>query len=149
MGGSQYKIKNIPQEERPQERLIEKGPDALRTSELLAVIIRTGYKDQGVLELTARIFQEYGSKAIIKERNVYRLMEDLGIPIVKACQIISCIEIGRRFFQEDSGRMPTIRGADDVYKYLETFISMFKNISIYKGKRLLLRSGDYFVTTSW
>lgn len=127
-GKNIYKIKEIPADQRPQERLMEKGPDSLRAQELLAIIIRTGYKDEHVLELASRILQEYGSKAIIKERNVQRLMDELGIPKVKACQIISCFELGRRFYKEDTGRMPTIRGADDVYEYLKELRKMKKEV---------------------
>ncbi|PIQ79484.1 MAG: hypothetical protein COV79_03575, partial [Parcubacteria group bacterium CG11_big_fil_rev_8_21_14_0_20_41_14] len=127
-GKTKYKIKELPLNQRPQERLMEHGPDTLRPQELLAIIIRTGYKGEGVLELSSRILQEYGSKAIIKERNVQRLMDELGIPKVKACQIISCFELGRRFYQEDTGRMPTIRGADDVYEYLKDLQKMKKEV---------------------
>jgi len=131
MGGKkkkQYKIKEMAEENRPQERLMEQGTDSLKSSELLAVIIRTGYKDEDVLELASRILKEYGSKSIIKERNVYRLMAELGIPKVKASQIVSCFELGRRFLLEDSGRMPTIRGADDVYEYLKELRKMKKEV---------------------
>lgn len=121
-----YKIKEMPLEARPQERLIEHGPDGLRASELLAIIIRTGYKNQGVLELAGRILSEYGSKAIIKERSVTRLMEELGLPKVKASQIVACFELGRRFYQEDTGRLPTIRGAEDVRAYLKDLRKMKK-----------------------
>ena len=69
--------------------------------------------------MASRILKDYGSKAITKERNVERLMDELGIPQVKACQIIACFELGRRFFMEDTGRMPTIRGPEDACKYLE------------------------------
>ncbi len=46
---NQYKIKDLPLQERPQERLLESGPDNLKSSELLALIMRTGYKNERVL----------------------------------------------------------------------------------------------------
>lgn len=115
----QYQIdKKIQQQNQPREKLIGKGPDSLKNSELLAIILNTGYGGESVTELAARILQEYGPKAITKERNVNRLMDDLGIPPVKACQIIACFELGRRFFMEETGRMPTIRSSEDVYTHL-------------------------------
>ncbi len=114
-----YRIKEQPFEKRPRERLIRKGPDILKNAELLAIILNTGYRDENVLELASRILKDYGSKAITKEKSVERLMDELGIPQVKACQIIACFELGRRFFMEDTGRMPSIRGPEDAYKYLE------------------------------
>lgn len=113
-----YKIKDLPVNEQPREKMIEMGPDVLSNAELIAVILGTGYKSEGVLELASRILSDYGSKAITKIRSVDRLMNELDIPKVKACQLISCFEIGRRFFMEETARMPTLRGPEDVYKYL-------------------------------
>lgn len=116
----QYQIQEKTNSEiQPREKLIEQGPDVLKNAELLAIILNTGTKSETVFELAARILQEYGSKAIIKEKHVNRLMDDLGIPPVKACQIIACFELGRRFFMEESGRMPTVRDSESVYQYLK------------------------------
>ncbi len=119
--GSSYhmRLKELPEEKKPREKLIRYGPDILRIPELVSIILNTGYRDENVLELSHRIIKEYGSRAIASENNVGRLMEILGIPPVKACQIIACFELGRRFFQEEPGKMPTIRGPEDVYLYLE------------------------------
>lgn len=107
----------IPEQKQPREKLIEQGPDVLKNAELVAILLNTGYRGESVAELASRILQEYGSKAIIKQRNVNRLMDDLGLPPVKACQIIACFELGRRFFMEDTGKMPTVRSSEDVYNY--------------------------------
>ncbi len=119
--GSSYRVslKEFPEEKKPREKLIKYGPDVLRIPELVSIILNTGYRDENVLELSQRIIKEYGSKAIASEKNVGKIMETLGIPIVKACQIVACFELGRRFFQEEPGKMPTVRGPEDVYIYLE------------------------------
>jgi len=116
----QYQIQEkINNEIQPREKLIEQGPDVLKNAELLAIILNTGTRSETVFELAARILQEYGSKAITKEKHVNRLMDDLGIPPVKACQIIACFELGRRFFMEEAGRMPTLRDSGQVYQHLK------------------------------
>jgi len=117
--GYRISLKELPEEKKPREKLIKYGPDVLRIPELVSIILNTGYRDENVLELSQRIIKEYGSKAIASEKNVGRIMETLGIPIVKACQIVACFELGRRFFQEEPGKMPTVRGPEDVYIYLE------------------------------
>jgi len=119
--GSSYRVslKEFPEEKKPREKLIKYGPDVLRIPESVSIILNTGYRDENVLELSQRIIKEYGSKAIASEKNVGKIMETLGIPIVKACQIVACFELGRRFFQEEPGKMPTVRGPEDVYIYLE------------------------------
>ena len=115
----QIRIKELPEDQKPREKLIKYGPDVLRNSELLSIVLNTGYKGLNVIELSERIIKDYGSKAIAQEKDVGRLMETLGIPQVKACQIAAVFELGRRFFLEDKGRIPTIRTPEDVYKYLE------------------------------
>ena len=101
MAESKYKIKAIPIEKRPREKLIQSGPDALTDAELLAIVLTTGlwkknyYED--VLELSNRILKEYGLKAVINEKNVEKLIKELEITKVKACQIVACFELGRRF----------------------------------------------------
>ncbi len=126
MSENKYKIPEMPFEKRPRERLIEDGPDVLKNAELLAIILGTGYRGEDVLALASRILQDYGSKAITKEKSVRRLMGELSIPKVKACQIIACFEIGRRFFMENTGKMPTIRDAEDVYQYLKEISKLKK-----------------------
>lgn len=114
-----FKLKKLPEEQRPREKLIKYGPDVLKNEELMAIILNTGYRGETVLELSHRIIKEYGSKAITQEKNVGRLMETLDIPPVKACQVVACFELGRRFFKEEPGRLPTLRSPEDAYRYLE------------------------------
>ena len=114
-----FHFKRIPKEQRPRERLVKYGPEGLRNGELMAVILNTGYRKETVMELSHRIIKEYGSRAITQEKNVGRLMENLGIPLVKACQVVACFELGRRFFEEQPARFPIIRSPEDAYKHLE------------------------------
>ena len=110
-----YSVKQLPKDNRPRERLINLGPDSLSNSELLAVIFGTGTRNEGVVELSSRIIKEYGSRSITEIRDVNRAIDLIGLPKVKACQLVSCFELGRRFFREDTGRLPTIRDPKDVY----------------------------------
>ncbi len=114
-----FHLKQIPKEQRPREKLIKYSPDVLKNEELMAIILNIGYREETVMELSHRIIKEYGSKAMAQEKNVGRLMENLGIPLVKACQIVACFELGRRFFEEEPGRFPTIRSLEDAYRYLK------------------------------
>lgn len=124
-----YKIKEIPIEKRPREKLIKNGPDALTNAELLAIVLNTGlwkknyYED--VLELSSRILKEYGSKTIINEKNVEKLMRGLEVPKVKACQIVACFELGRRFFKKDEEEI-YIRDSKGAYNYLKDKIGNLK-----------------------
>jgi len=126
MTESKYKIKTIPVEKRPREKLIQSGPDILTDAELLAIVLNTGIRKKNyyedVLELSRRILKEYGERTIINQKNVEKLMKELGIPQVKACQIIACFELGKRFFKKDEEEI-YIRESKDAYNYLKDKIA--------------------------
>lgn len=119
-------IRDLPQDDKPREKLLKLGVDSLSVQELLAIILNTGTKKEGVLEMSGRVLKEYGEKALIGKADPKRLSLDLGIPAVKAMQIVSCIEIGRRFFEKKNSQMPVIRTAKDIYEYLADMRSLPK-----------------------
>lgn len=113
------KIRDLPRENKPREKLIKHGPEALSLGELLAIILNTGNKTEDVLEMSSRIIREYGEKSIIAEKNAKKLSNDLNIPVMKACQVIACGEIGRRFYEKNDSGFEVIRTAKDAYEYLQ------------------------------
>lgn len=112
------RVKDLEEEEKPREKLLKYGPEALSSHELLAIIFNTGTKKEGVLEMSSRILQEYGEKSIIGQTDPKRLEKDLDIPQVRACQIVACFALGKRFFKETKGTV-TIRTAKDAFNYLK------------------------------
>ncbi|MDP3962866.1 MAG: DNA repair protein RadC [bacterium] len=112
------KIRDLPLEDQPREKLIKHGPEILSIQELLAVILNTGSKSEGIMEMSSRIIREYGERSILAEKDPARLSSDLNIPIVKACQVIACGELGRRFYEKNSAGFTVIRTAKDAYEYL-------------------------------
>src|SRR5438477_490944 len=74
------KIRDLPQEEKPREKLVKFGPEALTLAELFAVVLGVGTKKEEVLAMTTRLFKEYGEKAIATERNPEKIAEALDIP---------------------------------------------------------------------
>lgn len=113
------KIHDLPLENQPREKMIRQGPEMLSLQELLAVVLNTGTKTEGILEMSSRIIREYGEKSIMAEKNAMKLAEGLNIPLGKACQIIACGEIGRRFYEKNDSGFIVIRTAKDVYEYLQ------------------------------
>ncbi len=112
------KIRDLPADDKPREKLMKLGPGMLSISELLSVVLNVGTRKEGVLGMSARITKEYGEKSIVAELNPSKMAKDLDIPVVKACQIVACGELGRRFYQKGSGGLAVIRTAKDVYDYL-------------------------------
>ena len=113
------KIRDLPPESKPREKLINQGPEVLTIRELLAVLLNTGTIKEDVIQMSSRIINDYGEKSILAERNVEKLSKDLEIPVGKACQIVACGELGRRFYDKSESGFTTIRNAKDVFEYLQ------------------------------
>lgn len=120
--GKQYKIlrvKDLPDEEKPREKIIKNGVGSLSSAELLAVILGVGTKKEEVFSMSSRLLREYGEKGIAYQKNPSVIEKDLKIPIAKACQIVACFELGRRFYQKKPGGSITIRTAAQAFNYLK------------------------------
>jgi DNA repair protein RadC len=117
--GKRYvlRMRDLPNEEKPREKMLEAGPGTLSTAELLAVVLSTGTKKEEVLTMTNRIMQEYGERNVLLSTDPQGLATDLDIPIGKAMQIVACGELGRRYFRRSTNGAPVIRTAKDVYDY--------------------------------
>lgn len=86
------KIKNYPQEERPREKAYYYGIESLSNVELLALILRTGNKQESVLELAQRLINEVGGLAYLKDITYHQLVLIKGIKKAKAIEILAVIE---------------------------------------------------------
>lgn len=90
-------IKDLPVSERPREKLCKYGADSLSNSELLALIIRTGYRRDTALDLANKILRlDSSGLAHLTNVTLEELMEINGIGACKAGQILATIEIGKR-----------------------------------------------------
>jgi DNA repair protein RadC len=114
------KLRDLPAEEKPREKLLKYGPAILSLPELMAIILNVGTKKEEVLSMSRRLLKEYGDNAIIDQKDPKKIQQMLGIPLGKACQVVASVELGRRFFKENDGRKPiVIRTASQVFEYLK------------------------------
>lgn len=120
------KIRDLPQEDKPREKLVKNGPAALSLPELMAIVFSVGTKKEDVLTMTSRIVKEYGEKAIAYEKDPKKISSALDIPLSKACQAVACFELGRRFFQTAPGKPEFLRTAGQVHKYLRDMSNLSK-----------------------
>ncbi|MCK4476158.1 MAG: DNA repair protein RadC [Methanophagales archaeon] len=111
------KVMDIPPEDRPREKLKKYGPEVLSNQELLAIIFGRGTKKEGVLEISKRIISEYGEQPILSQTRVEKVINRFNLGEVHAGQLISCLELGRRFFG-DSKDDVYIKTPKDAYEYL-------------------------------
>ena len=97
MDNTNYTIKSIPEDDRPQEKLLKYGANNLSNSELIAVILRTGSRDENVVKLSQRILSEDGKGLRnIAEGTVERFKTFKGINDVKASQLMAVAELSKR-----------------------------------------------------
>ena len=111
---NKIRIQDIPEQERPRERLIRNGPESLSNAELLGIVLRTGSRKENVISLCNQIFSQYNLKQL-SLANVSRLMQVHGVGEAKAAQIAAVFELARRLetFVEEPKRK--ICSPKDVY----------------------------------
>lgn len=105
------KLKDIPKIDRPRERFLERGPDALSKSELLAILIGSGIKGKNVKQLSEQIIRKFGNKFL--DISVDDLLEIPGIGKAKALQIVSALSLVKRFYEELGPKDNIVLSAQD------------------------------------
>jgi DNA repair protein RadC len=89
-------IASWPQDERPRERLLSKGAQALTDAELVAILIRVGFKGTNAVEMARQLLAHFGSLRAMVEAPIIALLEIKGLKGAKAAQLIAALEIARR-----------------------------------------------------
>lgn len=117
---STYTIKELPNLERPRERLLEVGAANLSNKELLAIILKNGTKNKNVNDLALDVLNKYTLDELEKI-NIEELIKIDGIGLVKAMEVISSIELGRRIFLKKPIKLVKFNDPNLIYintKYL-------------------------------
>lgn len=117
------KIKDIPVNERPRERLINNGVEKLNNEELLALLLKTGTKTSSAKILASLIIKAVGDIKNLKYISYNELLKIKGIGSAKACDILASIELGNRINKEIiSINNLKITSTDLVFKYYKDII---------------------------
>lgn len=132
------RIKEFPNNEKPREKLEKYGVTNLSNSELLAIILRTGNKEENVLELSNKIFSKYNLLQLSKT-NLNQIQKEKGIGFAKACQILACIEIGKRLSSFSEKENPIIHNARDLARI---FIPEMGNLNQENFKGIFLDANN-------
>lgn len=113
------RVKDLPDNQKPREKMLQLGVQNISLAELLAVLLGVGTKKEELLSMTQRLVKEYGPKALLSETNPLQMAAALDIPLSKACQIVAGYELGRRFFAHQYGKPVFIRNAQQAYQHLK------------------------------
>lgn len=131
-----FRIREIPSEERPRERMQRHGSSALSHAELLAILLGTGTKDESSVHLAQRILAECGGLRKLAESNWDELTHIRGVGPAKALLLQASIELGRRVARSQLPDMVKISCPQDAANLLmeemrhlreEHFVCLFLN----------------------
>ena len=112
------KIKEIPINDRPMERLIEYGSESLSDEELFAIVLKTGTKGKSAKELSSLLLSKIGGLKKLNDINFEYLNKFKGIGKSKACIILSVIELSKRLNREvDTIKNIKLNNSEIVYKF--------------------------------
>jgi DNA repair protein RadC len=111
------RIHDLPQDERPRERLLNAGPDALANAELLAILLRTGTHDESALDIAARLLATRGL-AGLQQAEAAELALEHGLGPAKAAQIKAALTLGQRVATLQPELRPSISEPEDVVRLL-------------------------------
>jgi DNA repair protein RadC len=115
-----YRISDLPESERPRERLISEGADKLGSAELLAILLRVGVSGESAVQVGQRLLHEFKGLAGIHRAPFEDLVAQHGVGKAKAAQLKAAIELGRRLHETAAEEQTTISNpaqAADLVKY--------------------------------
>ena len=128
MQEEKYSIKQWAKDDRPREKLLSKGADALSDSELIAILLTNGTREKSAVDLAKDILR--AGKDNLNELgklNVKELMKIKGIGEAKAITIVAALEIGRRRQAVASREKTVVTSSTDVAHYLQALLKDYRH----------------------
>ena len=112
-------ITDWPEGERPRERLLAHGPEALSDAELLAIYLRVGVRGKSAVDLARDLLQRFdGHLSVLAEASLDELASVSGIGMAKAAQLKASFELARRALTQDMATRDTFANPGKVRDWL-------------------------------
>ena len=112
------RLKDQPVSERPRERLVERGADALSHAELIAILLRTGLKGANAVEIGRQLLQKFGTLQALAQASVEELRSVKGIGRDKAVTLMAAFALGRKMAEELQRESPVLDNPENVVRLL-------------------------------
>ena len=139
-----FTIHDLPVDERPRERLVKFGEQALSAQELLQLILGRGIAGESVIVMAQKLLSQFGSLQRLAEANIEELSLIKGIGLAKAAQIKAAFEIGRRLFTQTSPyKSKELTDPEKVYRLVKNKLKDFNKEHFYL---ISLNSRNYSVS---
>ena len=123
------KIRDLCANERPREKMVERGASSLSNAELLAILLRTGTGKKNVLEVAQDLLKRADWRLdVLSAMSVDLLCETDGVGFGKAVSVAAAFELGRRWFSEESAmERRKIASPDDVFRMMFPLLRDLEN----------------------
>lgn len=145
------KVKELNEEERPREKVLQYGISTLSNRELIAIILRSGTRSISALELADQLLNGWSTMGDLGKASLEELMMYSGIKETKAITLQAAFELGRRIAYDEVKHSHSISHPDDImnwinqligYENKEHFLVLFLN-----QKNQMIKSSIMFVGT--
>lgn len=111
-------LKNLPEECRPREKLLAKGPEALTNAELLAIFLRTGVTGMNAIELARYLLEDFGSLRGLMQATLTQFSARKGLGSAKYAQLQAVLELSKRHLGETLAREDALASPAHTANYL-------------------------------
>jgi len=125
------RLKDQPVSERPRERLVARGPDALTHAELIAILLRTGFKGVNVVQVGQNLLQKFISLNALALASVDELRKIPGIGRDKAATLVAAFALARRMEQERREESPVLDNPSIVVNFVRES-NRLKNVEVFQ-----------------
>ncbi|SNR50163.1 DNA repair protein RadC [Flavobacterium sp. ov086] len=115
-------ISNWSEEDRPREKLMLKGKEALSNAELLAILIGSGSRNESAVDLSRRILASVGTLNSLAKLSIAQLMKFKGIGEAKAITIVAALELCRRRKEEVVSILEKVTSSKMVFQMMQPII---------------------------
>jgi DNA repair protein RadC len=115
-------ITDWPLAERPREKLLERGAQALSDAELLAIFLRTGVRGKTAVDVARELLARFGGLRGLLQANPETLRETSGLGAAKAAQLLAVLELARRHLGEKLERGAALNSSRDTRDYLQALL---------------------------
>lgn len=112
------KMRDVPKEERPRERLIKYGESHLSNQELLAILLGSGTQNESVMDLSNRVLMHFEGLKLLSDATIEELTSIKGIGNAKGIIILAALELGRRINRYKPEEKYIIRSPEDGADYV-------------------------------
>ncbi|MCG8536500.1 MAG: hypothetical protein MI808_15550, partial [Pseudomonadales bacterium] len=120
-------ITDWPAEERPREKMLLKGGQALTDSELLAIFLRTGVKGMSAVELARSVLEHFGGLRQAMEATPEQFAEINGMGSAKWAQLQACLELGKRYLEATLYRGDAFTSPETTRRYLSARLRAYQH----------------------